>query len=132
MIIWLIDDDPIQALLVATMCKQISAHIDFCAFEKVETALQQLETDNPPELILLDLSLPGLNGFDFLKLYSEKAYPQKWPDLNIYILSSSDLSEDRERSLSYPMVAGYLLKPLRLPQLQELLAVLAAPNTLSL
>ena len=35
------------------------------SFPHAEDALEEIKTDNIPDLIILDLNLPGMSGFDF-------------------------------------------------------------------
>jgi CheY-like chemotaxis protein len=61
-----------------------------------------------PELILLDLKLPGLSGLDLLKEIKTKPGIKRIP---VIILSSS--SEEGDRALGYDLGANsYLVKPI--------------------
>lgn len=66
----------------------------------------------PPTVILLDINMPMMNGFDFLDKLVEKGWDQNKYPVVVIMLTSSDQSSDRERAMSYPMVKDYLVKPL--------------------
>lgn len=61
-----------------------------------------------PSLILLDLKLPGLDGFEVLKLIRTNP---ALTDIPVFILSASDTEEDKYRSTLLG-VSNYLVKPL--------------------
>lgn len=61
-----------------------------------------------PDLVLLDLNLPGVDGFDVLRRVKSTPVLKRLP---IVILTSS--REDGDRALSYDMGANsYLVKPI--------------------
>lgn len=64
----------------------------------------------PPLLMLLDINMPGVSGFDVLDLMSQLEGGQL-PHV-VVMLSSSDASADRERAAAYSIVSDYLVKPL--------------------
>ena len=79
------------------------------AFDGVE-AMEKLEQmDELPDLILLDINMPRMNGHEFLDAYS-KRNPQQIPV--VAMLTSSDQQRDRQNAMSYPFVKDYILKPL--------------------
>lgn len=59
-----------------------------------------------PDLILLDLILPGINGFDVLKKIKEN---QKTSSIPVIVLSNLGQKEDVERALSLG-AKDYLIK----------------------
>lgn len=76
------------------------------------------EEEKMPELILLDLKMPIMDGFEFL----EEA--TKMPQLNfnqtrIYITTSSVLPKDKEKAYNYP-IAGFIPKPITKDALRTL------------
>lgn len=55
----------------------------------------KLATDINESIILLDINLPGNNGFEILE-HLRKYYPKE--ALNVAILSTSDSDEDRQKA----------------------------------
>jgi DNA-binding response OmpR family regulator len=70
-----------------------------------------------PTVVLLDLNMPGIHGFDLLEWKSKRA---ELVSLPVVVWSSSGLSEDREKALALGAV-DYIQKPMNL---DELLAVI--------
>ncbi|MCQ2575489.1 MAG: response regulator transcription factor [Treponema sp.] len=59
-------------------------------FASAELAIEALKTDTQPDLIILDLNLPGMPGFKFLEFYREN-YDKNTP---VMIASARDADED--------------------------------------
>jgi CheY-like chemotaxis protein len=70
----------------------------------------QAEGKPLPELILLDVYMPILDGFGFLEAYTKKDYPGK-DKITIIALSSSHDPKDMERMKQFG-VTQYMTKPL--------------------
>lgn len=70
-----------------------------------------------PELILLDINMPGMNGHEFL----ERWYEDKGRETPVVVmLTSSSQNEDRERASRFCCVKDYLVKPLSVQALTDL------------
>jgi response regulator of citrate/malate metabolism len=71
----------------------------------------EMDDGRIPELILLDINLPALNGYDFLQRFYDLNLSHKKKSC-IIILSSSDSDDDIMAMKSHPLVSDYFIKPL--------------------
>jgi len=78
----------------------------------------------PAPLVLLDIRMPRLTGFDVLQAiqYSRTSHVADPPSMVIVMFSSSAHPEDRATALSYDFVKDYVVKPLTQDKLHELVA----------
>jgi CheY-like chemotaxis protein len=81
-----------------------------------ETAVEALEFLCRPgghdaDLILLDINMPEMNGFDFLDRY-ERLHADHQAQAVVVMLTSSPDPRDRARAMAYRCVKGYVVKPL--------------------
>ncbi|MEA2068637.1 MAG: response regulator transcription factor [Verrucomicrobiota bacterium] len=83
-------------------------------------SLQDMSTRNVPDLVLLDLRLPGMNGLDSMP-YFRKALP----NTKIIILTQSDNEADVLRAISSG-TSGYLLKSSTVDQITDAIRTVMA------
>lgn len=84
-------------------------------FEKID---QNKEYDRLPEIILLDIIMPGMTGFEFLDKFSNLSKEIK-ERTKFIIVTSSDYSQDKKKSENYENVIKYVVKPLSQDDLEE-------------
>lgn len=72
-----------------------------------------------PELILLDINMPVMNGWEFLQEYNPR-FRDKLTNTHIVILSSTIDPEDFALAKQYPVVVQFISKPLSVENLEEL------------
>ena len=72
-----------------------------------------------PELIVLDLNMPVMNGLEFLDAYRELEEDIKGGVI-IIMLTTSMLESDQKSARGFQSVVGYQSKPLTLDKAQEM------------
>ncbi|HMT29559.1 MAG TPA: response regulator [Bacteroidia bacterium] len=114
--VWVIDDSTIDNYITEQVLKKSGLALETSCFTEARMALISLNSliaDNKalPEVIFLDISMPVMNGFDFLDAFEKNDFTNlKQPA--IVMLSSSTNQEDITRALSNNLVTNYISKPL--------------------
>ncbi|WP_243651162.1 response regulator [Rubrivivax gelatinosus] len=110
--VMLVDDSEADLLFTRIVLERAGGGFEVQTFEEASAALAYLRSDAPRvDLILLDINMPGMNGFEFLDAY--ESLPNVRRDRSaVVMLSSSADPADRERAMRYASVAGYVTKPL--------------------
>jgi CheY-like chemotaxis protein len=90
------------------------------ALEFLTQSQQERPERFPPTLILLDINMPRMNGFEFLERLRDSVSAD-WDSVIIVILTSSSWSGDRERAMGNALVDGFAEKPLTVEGAQALL-----------
>jgi len=111
----LLVEDEKNIVLGVSICLR-SAGLDVIVAEDGAEALRKLETDKP-DLVLLDLVMPKLNGLEALQAMKENGATR---DIPVIVLSARAQEEDIQRAMELG-AADYMAKPFR-PE--ELLAVI--------
>ncbi len=105
--ILIVDDDPIARLIIRQNLSQVA--LTSPVIEDAVNGKEALDaiSEKPIDVILLDLNMPIMNGFDGLNALKESE--SKTP---VFIITSSNLDEDRMKCEAFSMVKGYLEKPI--------------------
>lgn len=110
----IVDDDKMITLLHKVMVVKNNISINPpLLFGDGKMALDFLSSSyNPAEhyLILLDINMPVLNGWEFLDSIQSERFAN---NLLVIIVTSSVDSSDKQKARTYPQVIGFLEKPLR-------------------
>ncbi len=106
----LIEDDNVEILKFQRVLKQLNIKNKFYISKNGEEALSYLKNEEKelPDLILLDLNMPRMDGFEFLEAIKNTVY-EKIP---VIILTTSNLDQDIEKSKEYK-IKGYVVKHIR-------------------
>lgn len=113
--LWVIDDDMVSQFAIRYRIQQSIPNCEIIEFYSVEEALFALhkcsETKTGlPDKILLDLVLPGMDGWSFLEAVGR--IPLWSGAVDIYVVSAFANSKDRIFAKENPLVKGHFSKPI--------------------
>ncbi len=108
-LIFIVDDDPDDRQIILDAFLKNNATSDFEFINSADELLRRLNNMeiNFPDLLLLDLSMPGIMGLQALR---EIRANKKYSQIPIVILTTSNLNTDRK--IAYELGAScFLTKP---------------------
>lgn len=117
----LVDDNEIDLFLHEKLLRLSGITDDITCFTMARDALNYLETKKvSPDVILLDIQMPEMDGFDFLEHYEgiEGIDREK---IRIFMVSSSLDFGDISKAKANPLVQEFIKKPLNIKELKDLL-----------
>lgn len=120
----IIDDDPVFVYGTKMMMQMASFAKEIMNFENGQDALEALEPlvrqadlSKIPDIILVDLNMPIMDGWQFIDEFTKIPCQKK---VKLFIVTSSVDQEDRNRASRYQEVSSYVVKPLTLETLKEM------------
>lgn len=121
-ILCVVDDDKIFTYLLKRIIEKARIAKEIIFFENGREALDYLIDHQGnglklPQLILLDINMPILDGWQFLQEYG-KLKPEVVNPISICMMSSSTDIEDYDRAMHSGHVMDYLQKPVQGPSLR--------------
>ena len=122
----IIDDDNIYINLVKKIIdiKKLSENLLVFkngreALDYFSAIIENINEEAFPEIILLDLNMPVMDGWNFLREFAQIKAPRKIPT-TIYVVSSSIDPKEIEKAKSYSLVTDYLIKPVDLQEFEAI------------
>lgn len=124
-----IDDDEINIFIIKKIVDKTGFDVTTVSKGNGQLAIDYINSilsddESFPDVILIDINMPILNGWDFIEAYERLEVNRK---VDIYMLSSSVYENDIERAKSYKSVKGFISKPLSIERLSELLKLSQKP-----
>lgn len=121
----IVDDDDIFVFLTTKIIEQTNLVDLIKVFGNGLDAINFLKenknnVDALPDIILLDLSMPIMNGWQFLEKYN-KLNPTIGKKITIYICSSSISPDEITRAKTISEVSDYIIKPITKDKLIDLI-----------
>src|SRR5262245_30316095 len=118
---YLIDDDLTFNVITKMLLTRFGFAEEIIEYSDASNALSNLKRSDEayPEVIFLDLNMPGMDGWSFLNEY--QSLPENiTKECKLYILTSSISDADRSKSLSYSFVEDFITKPLAFDRVQQI------------
>lgn len=122
--IYLVDDD--RFLLDMYAVKFRAAGHEVTAFQGGELALEALRKGPPPNALLLDIIMPGIDGFEVLEAIRKENLAQ---GTKVIVLSNQGQQSDLERATALG-AAGYIIKASAIPSevFSETMKIIEKPS----
>ncbi len=122
--IYLVDDEDLVNAVNAIHFRKLGLEHKLKSFTNPELALDDLRFRNNPHkrtLILLDINMPEMTGFEFLEFMELEGFPKT---NEVLMVTASENQEDKTRAETYfTYVKGFITKPLRTKELEAYLQV---------
>ena len=113
--ILIVDDDPAANYLTKELLLSMNVAKEIEVAENCLRALELLKNSNCADVILLDIKMPGIDGFDFLERLKGLDLKKK---VKVFMLTSSLRAEDKLKAFSFRAVIDYFEKPLTVDMVQ--------------
>ncbi|HEY0743492.1 MAG TPA: response regulator [Chryseosolibacter sp.] len=122
--LWIIDDDPMASFYIKRLAELGDLADIITIYDKARGAVDYLlhhkeSLEHLPDVILLDIYMPDLDGWGFLEEYGKIKHLLS-KNVDVYIISSSGHLKDINKAKSMLEVKGYIQKPVTKDKLREL------------
>lgn len=122
--ILLIDDEDINLFILQNLLRLSGIKAEIVFFNTSMKGINHLQGlinrgEKFPDLILLDIEMPVLNGWDFLDMYKQfdKTYTY---DCKVIIFTTSIIEQDMIKAKSYEEVEDFVNKPMTIEMLKTI------------
>lgn len=126
----LIDDDAISNFLSKSMIEKSKVFESVEVFNSAAKAIEYLKEttakrEHFPEVILLDVMMPVMDGFAFLDELMKFENPEA-RSVKVCMLTSSLDPKDKQQADSYPQVVDFMSKPINQDKIKRFVEMISA------
>jgi CheY-like chemotaxis protein len=129
-LVYVVEDDLITAKITEVHLRQHGAFGRVQRYPNGQPALEALLRSSAqqaplPDLILLDLNMPVMDGWEFLDALAKQSWQQH---LQVCVLTSSIQPDDQAKADKYAAVKGYFSKPVSTDLLNAIIQLVSGSN----
>ena len=114
-----VEDHPMNRMVISKMLERLGLMVHMV--HDGQQAIDRLETGWRPDLVLMDVEMPILDGYSATRLIRSREAERGSPRLTIVALTANAFDADRRSAMEAGM-DDFLSKPVSLPNLKRLLA----------
>ena len=114
--ILLVEDDQLDAMDIKRSLDKLNVLYKLVVAKNGEEAIDMLKgnhevtLENLPDIILIDINMPRMNGLEFLQVIRETP---EWKGIKCFMITTSDEKVDKEAARKLG-ISGYILKPFKI------------------
>jgi response regulator RpfG family c-di-GMP phosphodiesterase len=106
-LVFIIDDDLLQNEIHEILLRKSFPDLEVKSFNRSSEALRYIEKNGSPQIIFLDIHIPGEDKSVFLNKFKRRGL-----DSDIYLMSSMPYLDNESFYAEYPAIKDFISKPL--------------------
>jgi CheY-like chemotaxis protein len=119
--VFLIDDDEVFVFLTKKIIERAGVEVELTVFSNGLERLTAIAADKDllPDVILLDLNMPVMDGWEFLNAFQKLNFAKR---IALYIVTSSISPYEVDRAKHIKEVKEFIVKPIAKEKFIEIIA----------
>ena len=109
--ILLVEDDELDIISVQRTLSKLALPYELIIANNGKEAidiLEKLKEKSLPDVVMLDLNMPRMNGIEFLKKIRSN---ERYQELKVFVMTTSNDTADRIKTQEMG-ISGYIIKPM--------------------